>query len=320
MATSKIEWTDATWNPVTGCTPVSPGCAHCYAARMAKRLAGRFGYQAAPHEFDVALHPERLEKPLHWKKPRRVFVVSMGDLFHEDVPDEYIDAVFAVMAAAERHTFQVLTKRADRMAQYFEELSARAQMYFALGRRSVPYETSRILEMWRNHSPDFTQCSGRHLPLSNVWLGVSAENQAMFYERYSHLAQINAAVRYVSFEPLLSAIDMEGATPDWVICGGESGPGARAMHPDWARGLRDQCVAAGVPFFFKQWGAWLPYGQDMAEAEWETETFERFRALIAGGAPFARFGDGETVHRVGKKRAGRRLDGREWNEYPEGGL
>lgn len=309
-AQSKIEWTDATWNPVMGCTPVSAGCENCYARAMMARFAGRKGWPKTAST--VTLFPERLEQPLHWKKPRRIFVCSMSDFFHEDVPDEFIDAAFAVMAAAERHTFQLLTKRADRMARYFEELPVRAQMYPALGRRSVPYETSRILEMWREHALPFvalpySSYPDRRLPLSNVWGMVTTENQKQADKRIPFLLQCPFAVYGVSAEPLLSELDLSAYLRprfsdkedgnglcdfipplNHVIVGGESGPNARPMHPDWARGLRDQCQEKGVPFFFKQNGA----AMSLVEGLW--------------------------MKRVGKKRAGRLLDGREWNEYPRG--
>lgn len=315
---TKIEWTDETWNPVTGCTPASTGCLNCYAKRMAKRLAGRFGYPEAPHEFDVTLHEDRLIQPIQWKKPRMVFVCSMSDLFHEDVPSKFIKRdVWSVMVDAKQHIFQLLTKRPE-----------------------------RALELLGNHTP---------WP-SNVWLGVSCENQEQADKRIPLLLATPAAVRFVSLEPLLGAIDVEEwlepnyasiiaeaewepVSPDdpryneldWVIVGGESGPGARPMHPQWARDIRDQCREALTPYFFKQWGAWAV-----------KDTYARFCSSTGNKLPASRcFGvldpDG-TWHaystgwnarpedpdtgeaymvRVGKKRAGRLLDGREWNLMPE---
>jgi len=228
MSRTKIEWTETTWNPLTGCTPISPGCAHCYARRMAQRLAGRCGYPAAPHEFEVTLHPERLSEPLGWKKPRRVFVCSMGDLFHESVPFEYIARVYGVMTLNQQHTFQVLTKR--------------------------PYRAVDFIH-WAEDRYKFART-----PPPNIWLGATIENQEQADKRIPVLLQIPAAVRFVSVEPLLGPVyplDPQGVRLDWVICGGETGPGARPMHPDWARSLRDQCAVAGVPFFFKKMGsAW----------------------------------------------------------------
>ena len=210
---STIEWTDSTWNPVTGCTKVSTGCKHCYAETFAERWRGVPGH---PFEqgFDLRLWPQRLRLPLDWKKPRTVFVNSMSDLFHEQVPTTFIEAVFDTMTQAYWHTFQVLTKRSERMAALAPELT------------------------WPR----------------NVWMGVSVEN-ARYLRRVDHLRGVPAAVRFLSIEPLLGrvgTIPLDGI--DWVIVGGESGPGARPLDPVWAREIRDQCVAGAVPFFFKQWG------------------------------------------------------------------
>ena len=221
---SKIEWTDATWNPVTGCTKVSPGCKHCYAQTFAERFRGTPGH---PFEygFDLRLWPNRLRLPLAWKTPKRIFVNSMSDLFHERIPDSFIDYVFETMAAANWHQFQVLTKRPERMAAY---LDARKHVFGSLGER------------W-----------------PHIWLGASVETQ-----KYVHRAQIVAslpsAVRFLSCEPLLGPLDLRDvlgpAAVNWVIAGGESGRGARAMDPAWALAIRDQCLDANVAFFFKQWG------------------------------------------------------------------
>jgi protein gp37 len=214
---SEIEWTDATWNPVTGCTKISPGCKHCYAETFAERWRGISGH---PYEqgFDLRLWPNRLDAPLQWKAPRMIFVNSMSDLFHERVPDSFIEQVFAVMLEARRHTFQVLTKRADRLAAWH---------------RKHP-------ELWNT---------------PNIWLGVSVEDRRYGLPRIPFLRPVEAAVRFLSVEPLLEdlgAIDL--GRVDWVIVGGESGRGARPMRPEWAIAVRDQCASAGVPFFFKQWG------------------------------------------------------------------
>ena len=210
---SAIEWTDATWNPVTGCTKVSPGCKHCYAERLAARLQ-RMGNPRYLNGFDLTLQPDQIELPLRWKRPRRVFVNSMSDLFHNDIPDTFIEAVFRTMARADWHVFQVLTKRAERLPQIAAKLP------------------------W----PD------------NVWLGVSIEN-ADYTARIDHLRKIPAAIRFLSIEPLLGPIPkLNLERVDWVIVGGESGFNHRKPDPDWIRDLRDQCVRAGVPFFFKQWG------------------------------------------------------------------
>ena len=215
---SKIEWTDATWNPIRGCTKISPGCVHCYAETFAERFRGVPGH---PYEqgFDLKLIPEKLEEPLRWKTPRMVFVNSMSDLFHEGVPDDYIEAVCRVMARAEKHTFQVLTKRSERMRDLLKT------------------------------KLDFAAAEPR------IWFGVSVENRRHGLPRIEHLRSAPAGLRMLSVEPLLEdlgTINLSGI--GWVIAGGESGPRARPLHEDWIRSLRDQCAAANVPFFFKQWG------------------------------------------------------------------
>jgi len=251
---SKIEWTDATWNPIVGCSKCSPGCDNCYAERMAKRLSKMpqtAGLYSA-YVIDDAGWTGRtawagyptMTKPLHWRKARRVFVCSMGDLFHETVAFEMIDRGFAIMARCSQHTFQILTKRPERMLEYLSPNSPRytARKIFDIVCRSDP------------HSPGVFDADAAW-PLPNVWVGVTAENQEAADERIPLLLQTPAAVRFVSIEPMLGEVDISWHLTgciDWVICGGESGPGARPMHPDWARSLRDQCRDAGVPFFFKQ--------------------------------------------------------------------
>jgi protein gp37 len=256
---SKIEWTDETWNPVTGCTEVSPGCDHCYAKTFAERWRGTAGHHFE-NGFDLTLRPERLDQPMKWRRPRRVFVNSMSDLFHVGVPSGFIGAVFHTMCVAEEHTFQILTKRPERM------------------RRVVPeYYASR-----RGDNP-----------LRNVWLGVSVESNDYAW-RVDMLRETPAAVRFLSIEPMLGPIDkvsFEGI--DWVIVGGESGHGARPMNPAWVRDVRDRCVAAGIPFFFKQWGEHTPH------------------AWTLDGTDFP-----NNMARVGKARAGRELAGRTWDEFP----
>ena len=277
---SKIEWTEASWNPTRGCTKIGPGCKHCYAETFAERWKGLAGH---PYEqgFLPRLVPESLGLPLTWKRPRRIFVDSMSDLFHESFPYEYIAAVFGVMAACPQHTFQVLTKRADRLLAFFGWLDARA-----LATKGVPewicraeaaralsdaVLSERLLTNWIVHG---LREEAARWPLSNVWLGVSAEDQQHADERIPALLASPAAVRFVSAEPLLGEVDLwaflkgdirdrslaalgEAPTPglDWVIAGGESGPGARLTDIQWLRSLRDQCKAAGVPFFLKQLGA-----------------------------------------------------------------
>jgi protein gp37 len=252
---SKIEWTDATWNPVRGCTKISPGCAHCYAETLAERFRGVKGH---PYEqgFDLRLVPEKLMEPLKWKKPRRVFVNSMSDLFHDGVPDEYIDKVFAVMALCPQHTFQVLTKRAERMMDYCSQVHRISQVvangYLPLNLPSPPFPGRE----W-------------YLPLANVLLGVSVEDQKRADERIPLLLQTPAAVRFLSCEPLLGPLKInplfirpiEGTSQhgqrfiDWVIVGGESGSGARPFVMDWGISIIKQCRAAGVAVFMKQVGS-----------------------------------------------------------------
>ena len=273
---TKIEWTDATWNPVTGCSKVSPGCAHCYAEAVTQRYAGRPGWPAdfKPWTPDnaaanVVLHPERLDAPLHWRKPRRVFVNSMSDLFHEQVPDEFIDRVFAVMALCEQHTFQILTKRPERMLAF----------------------CSREAHWWGNKA-GIARRADYGKPLPNVHLGVSAENQHWADERIPLLLQTPAAVHFISAEPLLGDLNIEPWIPvnahstyraargavkyaslpslDWVIVGGESGAGHRPMDLAWVRSLRDQCRAAGVAYFGKQAGGprpGIPLPGDLGDQE-----------------------------------------------------
>jgi protein gp37 len=234
MASSLIEWTESTWNPVTGCTKISRGCQHCYAERMAIRLQA-MGQARYRNGFRLTLHPEALELPLRWRQPQMVFVNSMSDLFHRGVPEEFIARVFAVMQQASHHTFQVLTKRAERLASLAPRL---------------PWPP-------------------------NVWAGVTVED-ADYVGRIDLLKQVPAAVRFVSLEPLLGPIDrLPLSGIHWVIVGGESGPGARPMRAEWVHAVRDQCVAARVPFFFKQWGG------------------------------------------TRRTAAGRLLDSRLWDEYPE---
>lgn len=242
---TKIEWTDATWNPIVGCSVVSPGCTNCYAMKLAgTRLAHTEIYagltqasKAGPvWNGKARLIESALGKPLHWAKPRRIFVNSMGDLFHESIPDDWIDAVFAIMERCPQHTFQVLTKRAKRLREYSER-----QLRRALTTRAKPFPPYQV---W---------------PLSNAWFGVSAEDQPRWNERVPELLATPARIRFVSAEPLLGWIDPSSQqleALDWIIVGGESGPAARPMQEHWASILRDRAQAAGTAFFFKQWGDW----------------------------------------------------------------
>jgi protein gp37 len=213
---SGIQWTDSTWNFLTGCSHISPGCDHCYAEALSKRLQAT-GTERYRNGFQLTFHPEVVALPLSWRRPRRIFVNSMSDLFHEDVPIDWIRQGFDVMAATPQHTYQILTKRADRVRRLASQLE------------------------WP----------------PNIWMGVSVENQ-VFAFRAQRLAEVPAVVRFLSVEPLLGPVTLDLTGIHWVIVGGESGPGARPMHPDWARSVRDQCAAAGVAFFFKQWGGRTP--------------------------------------------------------------
>jgi protein gp37 len=222
---SAIEWTDATWNPVTGCTEVSPGCDHCYARVFAERWRGVRGH-AYEQGFDLRLWPERLELPLRWREPRRIFTNSMSDLFHRDVPSEFILQVFDVMARAQRHTFQVLTKRPHRLRRMVQRISAQL----------APYT---------NGQPTWP---------ANIWLGVSVETM-QYHWRVDYLRTVPAAIRFVSAEPLLDSLaDLDITSIDWLIAGGESGMGFRKCKPEWIEELRDKCAQTGAAFFFKQWG------------------------------------------------------------------
>ncbi len=412
---TKIEWTEKTWNPIVGCSILSPGCTNCYAMKMAARIeaADEAGFRKAvahavetspwPDDSDhenriraemnngrvpshyagttqaskagpvwtgkVALAPEHiLMEPLRRKKPTMYFVNSMGDLFHEDIPDEWIDRVFAVMALCPQHTFQVLTKRSARMLEWV----TRASRATLLMNRRIDgdnvVDTDDFLARHINLAGSWghPECA-RIWPLPNVWLGVSAERQQEADERIPDLLATPAAVRFVSAEPLLGPVDFTRlnwiggrrldalqsytsvplADPghwqherndlpslDWIIAGGESGPGARPMHPDWVRAIRDQCAAAGVPFFFKQWGGWAPLGaaytEDPDEEQAIMEAPDNRSGNICcidtdGSMPVDYRYSGEYqpppsawwMERVRKSRAGRTLDGVTWDQMPD---
>lgn len=324
---SRIEWTDVTWNPVTGCDRTSPGCDNCYALGMAKRLKamGSLRYQndgdpvTSGPGFMVSEHPDTLGLPLRWRSPRRVFVNSMSDLFHPGVSDGFIAAVIQTMSVASQHTYQVLTKRPWRMARLLSRIWWDCDGDSNLGRF-----TAEELGETGNGCYD----TARNLP--NVWWGTSIESDRYTF-RADHLRATPAAVRFLSCEPLLGplpSLDLAGI--DWVIVGGESGPGARPMHPDWARDIRNRCQAAGVPFFFKQWGAWGPEpGSASVPAHMladDGSLYEpgdlawpdgprRLEAVRRGHdrAPLT------CVYRCGKAASGRLLDGRTWDEIPAWG-
>jgi protein gp37 len=381
---TKIEWTEATWNPITGCSVVSPGCTNCYAMRLAgTRLAqhpSRAGLtrdsKAGPvWTGEVRLNPQWLDQPLRWKRPRMIFVCAHGDLFHESVPDEWIDKVFAIMALAPQHTFQVLTKRSRRMRKYLAD----PDLPYRIVCEVEGIDGKALADPARftiESCDDDRGCVGipARWPLPNIWLGVSAEDQARADERIPDLLATPAAVRWLSAEPLLGPVDLTWiAEPDdekdgvidallgcnwidgmgrgtayhptrpghsgrvmtrhfcssdeeilatrkidWVVAGGESGQGARPMHPDWARSLRDQCAAAGVPFFFKQWGAWSVGASRDTQPGWIAGDLIKTKTVFGDDAWVA----AETaavsplMERLGKRHTGRLLDGVEHNGMP----
>lgn len=364
---TKIEWTHGegykgeTWNPLVGCSLKSPGCQRCYAMGEAYRkmfhpnekissvyagVATRSKAGQILWTGKVNFSESALTKPLHWRMPRMIFVNSMSDLFHEDVPDEWIDRIVAVMLRCPQHIFQILTKRSQRMMQYV---------------KSLPNRDDQIVEIARKDGATLMECKdiGARIragmdSINWIWLGVSVEDQKHADARIPDLLATPAAVRFLSCEPLLGQLDIEritlrrdGQKPnalskklgdycqplhgnftdspkiDWVIVGGESGKGARPIHPDWARTIRDQCAEANVPFFFKQWGSWLPYiDRDNDDPDWRADYGRAKRAKglrilnLEGGCGF----HGDRVHimqRRNKKAAGRLLDGQEHNGMPE---
>jgi protein gp37 len=253
---SHIEWTDSTWNPVTGCTKVSSGCKNCYAETFAERFRGVAGH---PYEqgFDLRLWPERLTLPLSWKKPRRVFVNSMSDLFHEDVPFSFVEKAFYTMREARWHEFQILTKRVDRLASF----------------------VGRLVPKWGDLSKT----------CPNIWIGASVEKQELV-NRASTISQLPFAVRFLSCEPLLGPLDLRAYLSaemiNWVIVGGESGRNARPMDSTWVTAIRDQCQAASVPFFFKQWGGRIKSlaGRMLEERTWDEYPDASIHHLHAGAS------------------------------------
>lgn len=336
--TSKIEWTDATWNVVTGCEKVSPGCDNCYAETFAERWRGTPGHHFE-NGFDVTLRPERLPLPLKWRKPRRVFVNSMSDLFHKDIPDEFVARTFAIMALTPQHTYQLLTKRHGRMRSVLTDACT-------CGNGHLPGVHLRSAMAWAVSKANPDRIPGvpddaeqrvynAPWPLPNVWLGVSVEDQKRADLRIPALLNTPATVRFLSCEPLLGSVDLKQAVRtmgserghgltssyvhasgccrkfhgiDWVIVGGESGRAARPMAPQWATSLRDQCKAADVSFFFKQWGEYAPTGYLVIGAT--------SKGTLLAGEPVDDLGHRVELARVGKKNAGRELDGRTHDAFP----
>lgn len=375
---SKISWLDrpgtkpASWNPIRAariarepdaapgdfatisrigvhCEHASEGCRHCYAEG---RWNMRFGTQLpftrqSRDQVDIYIDEKILTQPLHWTRPRTIFVCSTSDLFGEWVPDEMIDRVIAIAALCPRHTFIVLTKRADRMRAYF---ASKRDQNETVGAALKIQEISG-LDLWSHFACDGAEFFFNTIPLPNLWLGVTAENQEMADKRIPDLLATPAAVRFVSCEPMLGEIDLrpylwasssiDNPTPfpmvsgprsgeaiapaellHWVICGGESGAKARPMHPDWARSLRDQCVVAGAPFFFKQWGEWMPSDcatDEQADMPGEVAyiTLEGQVHDGSGGVDF--FHDDTQTARIGRAAAGDMLDGERLHAWPEQG-
>jgi protein gp37 len=345
---SKIEWTEATWNPIVGCSVVSPGCTNCYAMRMAARLEamGQAHYKGTTQRSKAGpvwtgkiemASDKTLHEPLRRKKPTTWFVNSMGDLFHEAAEEWMIASVFAVMSVAQQHIFQVLTKRSGRMRTLLssQEFWDQVDAFADEAAFSWSDSAARLSTDYRAIAFDGSPSE----PLPNVWLGVSTEDQARADERIPDLLATPAAVRFISAEPLLAPIDLAeiehtpahclhalwglkantdgtahyGPKLDWVIVGGESGPKARPMHPDWARSLRDQCAAAGVPFFFKQWGEFAPaFDLDLRPLRHHPWSGEDQTAVANGTATVE-----QATKRIGKRAAGRLLDGREHNDMPK---
>lgn len=352
---TKIEWTDATWNPITGCSVVSPGCTNCYAMKLAgtrlQHHSSRAGLtrdsKAGPvWTGEVRFNEQWLEEPLRWKRPRMIFVCAHGDLFAEGVPNEWIDKVFAVMAAAPQHIFQVLTKRPERMREYLTSKLLEHRIVAAQLQLAFPIKSPGI---WP------------HMPLPNVWLGVSVEDQKRADERIPILLDTPAAVRWISAEPLLGPVNLsflpqpndgfgpwwldalniqrggwfadEAATQptddadarhhlariDWVVAGGESGSGCRPMHPHWTYALRDQCAIADVPFLFKQWGNWIIASAENGHHDSAMATNDAIWLDVDGRqAKPSCDGMREPIgmFRVTKARAGRTLDGRLHDGFP----
>jgi protein gp37 len=308
MAKTTIEWTEAVWNPTQGCTIVSPGCKHCYAMRMAHRLQHnpkipRSGYRGVTKKSKagpvwtgrVNMAKTALLKPLRWRKPRLIFVNSMSDVFHENLTSAQIARVWAVMAIAKQHTYQVLTKRPRKMLEWLSDPATRFTVELAM--RAIN-PTSK-LEAW---------------PLPNVWCGASVEDGRRAKERIPVLLQVPAAVRFLSMEPLLGKVDLGAILKkqdfkklDWVIVGGESGPKARPMHPTWARDIRDACLKSGVGLFFKQIGSWA-WVSDRKATHWMSENGQMFDVPM-NGCQGMRYGS--------KKSGGRKLDGQLWQQMPD---
>lgn len=370
---SKIEWTEKTWNPIVGCSLVSEGCTNCYAMKMAHRLAG-IPAQAAAYggltrmrekggpvwTGKVNFLEDRLFEPAMNKKPTMYFVNSMSDLFHESLHDEQIAMIFAVMALCPQHTFQVLTKRPQRAAEFLVAWYAqggsridncatwairrRPELFLEMEKEMPTYEPLPHLSKvgWKRTDGIFPSPAGTHMeanwaycgniPFDHIWMGVSVENQAAYDQRIEWIWKIPARTIFISFEPLLGPIRLEqasfpqhdGTGPgyipsgaiwgfDWMIVGGESGPGARPMHPDWVKGLKDAADVAGIPLFFKQWGEYLPHCQ--ADAEGRTDEL-RTSALREFPSPHHP-GKMNSYYKIGKAKAGHQLGSQTYRKFPQ---
>lgn len=326
-----IEWAGRVWNPLRGCSRKSPGCRNCYAERLAWRFGSKPGQpyhglvqmtaQGPRWTGKVLTVPEALKEPLHWVKPADVFVNSMSDLFHEEVPFEFIADVFAIMGCTTRHTYKVLTKCPERMAEFFDWLDE-DQDSFGGSNRIQP---ARAFPEWipaRGTRGGYDNC-GPAWPFDNVLLGVSVENQRWADARISALREVahRGWRTWVSYEPALGPVDWSPWMKfvSWLVCGGESGPDANPMHPDWARAARDICAAWGKPFFFKQWGAWCTADAvpDDEERTLEECWMSRDGTRLEPGEAVAFFGGDQVMYRAGKKGAGRVLDGVLHDAQPE---
>lgn len=390
MADTTIEWTSKVWNPIRGCSLVSQGCRSCYAMKQAYRFSGpcqpyeglvRMGANGPVWTGRLREVPEKLGEPLSWRKPVKIFVNSMSDLFHSEVSNEFIAAVFAVMAASPRHTYQILTKRPERALAWFASVADDPADKVSAGLSAIDWDEEAVCAV-ANYINGFARWSGspedgnpldgsvRRWPLPNVHLGVSIEDQSTADERLPLLSKFPTVVPWVSYEPALGPVDFGrwmhpfevsrddegndlgsaggGSFIGWLVCGGESGTGARPMHPSWARGARDQCDAAAVPFFFKQWGAYEPMTDAEAWSSYMVTESDDLRGDSKGVVILHPDGTLETskptrewwtlcdemlapdpqvddpgflegpvaMHKVGKAIAGRELDGRTWDEFP----
>lgn len=348
-----ISWAEATWNVLTGCTVLSPGCKRCYAMKLAgARLKNHWSRQGLTVDSkagpvwtgEVRYNPEWLDQPLRWSRPRMIFVAAHSDIGHPAVRDEWRDAIFAVMALRPDHVYLVLTKRPDVLGAYLASESTRGRVWAHASRLAGKFRRTR----------DQLFAIGQRIsnwPLQNVWVGTSAEDQPHLDERLPHLLRLPAALRWLSIEPMLGPVDLtmvptwtdprsddentlnaltgreyhagagvlgdRGPRIEWVVAGGESQNSDRPTHPDWVRSLRDQCQAAAVPFHFKQWGDWIDADNGLKNPHGRSWTFnEAARIADEGGWAYEHNSDGTTMIKAGARRTGRTLDGHIWDEFP----